>query len=193
VILGDENADLADGDATFNPIDVLLTNPRIDTSVTPISAGALEQVPRGLSDPGTKTAGFNPRADYALPSMAAWSYLQGWVFWPLTTDLEAGLLSASDHRMVVIDLEGRRALMPRLSLTTRQLGLDRAIAAEEAEVLDRGSCRHSGQADRGLRLRPACVLAKQTVTCLSSTLVKVTRRFPAERKEPCSCRIMRPQ
>lgn len=106
VILGDENADPVDGDATFDPIDLLLSNARIDTSLTPTSAGALEQVPASFTDRETKTASFNLRADYALPSEAGWNYLQGWVFWPLTTDLEADLLGASDHRMVVVDLEG---------------------------------------------------------------------------------------
>lgn len=105
VILGDENADPVDGDASFNPVDLLLSSPLIDTSITPTSAGALEQVPTG-ENRETKTASFLLRADYVLPSESGWNYLQGWVFWPETTDLEAGLLSASDHRMVVVDLEG---------------------------------------------------------------------------------------
>jgi hypothetical protein len=105
VIVGDQNADPVDGDATFNPIDLLLSNVRVDNSLTPSSAGALEQVPIG-SNRETKTASFNLRADYALPSVAGWDYLRGWVFWPLTTDFEADLLSASDHRMVVVDLQG---------------------------------------------------------------------------------------
>ncbi len=105
VIMGDQNADPTDGDATFNPISLLLNNPRINTRLTPSSAGALEQVPSG-SDRETKTASFNLRADYALPSRRSRMKLKNaWVFWPLSTDLEANLLNASDHRMVVIDID----------------------------------------------------------------------------------------
>jgi hypothetical protein len=104
VIVGDQNADPVDGDATFNPIDLLLSNPRVDTSLTPASAGALEQVPGNLSNRETKTASFNLRADYALPSMLGWNLAGAWVFWPLTTDIEADLLDGSDHRMVIIDM-----------------------------------------------------------------------------------------
>ncbi len=104
VIVGDQNADPTDGDATFNPINLLLSNSAVDTSVTPSSAGALEQVPSG-SNRETKTSSFNLRADYALPSVSGWDISNAWVFWPLTTDIEAGVLNASDHRMVVIDME----------------------------------------------------------------------------------------
>jgi hypothetical protein len=34
-----------------------------------------------------------------------WSITNAFVFWPETTDLEAGLLAASDHRSVVVDLD----------------------------------------------------------------------------------------
>ena len=105
VVLGDQNADPVDGDATFNPIDLLLSNALVDTSVTPTSAGALEQVPTG-SNRETKTASFNLRADYVLPSVSGWDFGNAWVFWPLLSDLEADLLNASDHRMVVIDMVG---------------------------------------------------------------------------------------
>ena len=104
VILGDENADPTDGDATFNPILQLLDSPLIDTTITPSSAGALEQITSG-SNRETKTSDFGLRADYALPSIAGWAYLQGWVFWPELADVEADLLGASDHRMVVNDLD----------------------------------------------------------------------------------------
>ncbi len=105
VILGDQNADPADGDATFNPAQLLLGNSQVDTSLTPTSAGALEQVAGGMSNRETKTSSFDLRADYALPSNTGFTLRNAWVFWPLTTDLEAGVLTASDHRMVVIDLD----------------------------------------------------------------------------------------
>jgi 3-phytase len=112
IIVGDQNADPVDGDATFNPIDLLLSNAQIDTSVIPASAGAAEQVPPGLSNRDTKTASFNLRADYALPSVVGWELLNGWVFWPETTDAEAYLLGASDHRMVVIDVDRDNRAFP---------------------------------------------------------------------------------
>ena len=105
VIMGDQNADPVDGDATFNPISLLLENPLINTAITPSSLGALEQVPSG-SNRETKTASFNLRADYALPANDWRLKLRNaWVYWPETTDLEANLLTASDHRMVVVDID----------------------------------------------------------------------------------------
>ena len=107
VIMGDQNADPDDGDATFNPIDLLLSSRRVDASLAPSSPGAAEQVPQG-TNVETKTASFNLRVDYVLPSVAGWNLLQAWVFWPELADAEAALLAASDHRMVVVDLERRR-------------------------------------------------------------------------------------
>lgn len=104
VIVGDQNADPVDGDATFNPIDLLLSDPRVDTSITPASPGALEQVPGDFNQRETKTASFNLRADYALPSVLGWDMAGAWVFWPELSDITADLLGASDHRMVVIDM-----------------------------------------------------------------------------------------
>lgn len=108
VIMGDMNADPVDGDASYDPASLLLSSGQVDTSVTPTSAGALEQVPDSYNNRENKTASFNLRADYVLPSIAGWDYRQGWVFWPLSTDLEADLLNASDHRMVVIDVDRER-------------------------------------------------------------------------------------
>ena len=105
VILGDQNADPDDGDATFNPIQLLLGNAGVDTSITPASAGALEDVPASFTNRETKTASFNLRADYALPANLPYLGLEeAFVFWPEDTDLEADLLTASDHRLVAIDL-----------------------------------------------------------------------------------------
>ena len=105
--MGDQNADPDDGDATFNPIDLLLSSRRVDASLAPSSPGAAEQVPQG-TNVETKTASFNLRVDYVLPSVAGWNLLQAWVFWPELADAEAALLAASDQRMVVVDLERRR-------------------------------------------------------------------------------------
>lgn len=104
IVLGDQNADPVDGDSTFNPIDLLLSDNQVNTLPTPASAGALEQVPSG-SNLAEKTSSFNLRADYALPSEFGLDLLQAYVFWPETTDFEFDLLDASDHRMVVLDLD----------------------------------------------------------------------------------------
>jgi PKD repeat protein len=106
VIAGDQNADPDDGDATFNPIALLLSSPQVQATPVPTSAGALEQVPGSFTNRQNKTASFNLRADYVLPRATPdWSITNAFVFWPETTDLEAGLLAASDHRSVVVDLD----------------------------------------------------------------------------------------
>lgn len=105
VILGDQNADPDDGDSTFNPILMLLNNPQIDTSITPSSLGADEQINVG-SNQGTKTSSFRLRADYALPSTFGFeNILQAGVYWPRTSDCTFNLLSATDHRSVWLDLQ----------------------------------------------------------------------------------------
>jgi PKD repeat protein len=105
VVVGDQNADPIDGDATFNPIQLLLNNSKFDTSITPTSTGALQQVPGSFNQRETKTATFWLRADYALPSSYGLDLEQAFVMWPRTTDLEAGINAASDHRMVVVDIQ----------------------------------------------------------------------------------------
>lgn len=106
VIAGDQNADPDDGDATFDPISLLLTSPQVQATPVPTSAGALEQVPGSFTNRQNKTASFNLRADYVLPRATPdWAITNAFVFWPETTDLEAELLAASDHRSVVVDLD----------------------------------------------------------------------------------------
>jgi PKD repeat protein len=104
VILGDQNADPVDGDATFNPILLLLDSAMVDAETTPISQGALEQVPSTMTDTATKTANFNLRADYALPSIVGFELEKSFVFWPENADLESDLLASSDHRLVAVDV-----------------------------------------------------------------------------------------
>lgn len=105
MVLGDQNADPVDGDATFNPILLLLDSGRFDTSITPSSPGAAEQVPLLFDQRETKTASFWLRADYALPSVQKVDLLQAFVFWPETTDIEARVLGGSDHRLVAVDVK----------------------------------------------------------------------------------------
>ncbi len=122
VIAGDLNSDPNDGDSLFGSIQQLLDLPRVNTSVTPSSAGAVEQ--DGLQgganlahtgDPAHDTADFNDnpapgnlRADYVLPSNNL-AIADSGVFWPESTDPLFSLVGTfpfpgSDHRMVWVDL-----------------------------------------------------------------------------------------
>lgn len=123
VIAGDENADPLDGDSVPGAIGQLLEHPRIDTSLTPASAGAVEQAAlqgganrtqRG--DPRFDTADFadgqpgNLRVDYVLPRRGM-GMLDAGVFWPQSSDPLFRLVGtfpfpSSDHRLTWIDVRG---------------------------------------------------------------------------------------
>ena len=125
VILGDLNADPADGSNVKGTIGQLLDHPLIDASVVPRGAGGYEQARlqggvnrRHRTPPETDTADFkdrgrfavgNLRLDYVLPSKAGWRPLSGGVFWPATKDPLFRLVGtypyvSSDHRLVWMDL-----------------------------------------------------------------------------------------
>jgi hypothetical protein len=105
VILGDLNADPVDGDSSFDGSNALLGSAFIDSSITPQSTGALQQVPASFNNEPTKTASFNLRADFVLPSVWGFDLNQSGVHWPRTDDATAYLLDASDHRSVWVDLD----------------------------------------------------------------------------------------
>jgi hypothetical protein len=127
VIAGDQNSDPLDGDSIPGSIQLLLDNPRINTTVTPESPGAQEQ---GNLQGGANlthesphrfdTADFadgapgNLRADYVLPSRNLRIVGSG-VFWPLASDplfrlvgvfssSHFGGFPSSDHRSVWVDV-----------------------------------------------------------------------------------------
>ena len=120
VIAGDQNSDPLDGDSVPGAIQQLLDHPRVDTSVTPDSEGAVEasalQGGANLthrSDPRFDTADFsdtapgNLRADYVLPSRSL-RVLDAAVFWPTLADPLSRLTGvfpfpSSDHRLVWVD------------------------------------------------------------------------------------------
>ncbi|MHC4877098.1 MAG: choice-of-anchor I family protein [Planctomycetota bacterium] len=116
VILGDLNADPFDGDSTNNPVDLLLSNPLVNTTDTPDSLGGPEDSTNDggdntthSGDPAFDTSDFgeppgNLRVDYALPS-ADLTILNAEVFWPETANPNASFVTASDHRLVAVDLE----------------------------------------------------------------------------------------
>ncbi|GAB3159567.1 endonuclease/exonuclease/phosphatase family protein [Myceligenerans halotolerans] len=123
VILGDYNADPADGDSYDGAIHQLLDHRRIQDPV-PTSEGAAEaaQLQGGaneahLGDPALDTADFadsapgNLRVDYTLPSRNLRIRDAG-VFWPTSDDPLSRLTGeypfpSSDHRLVWVDIRTR--------------------------------------------------------------------------------------
>jgi hypothetical protein len=123
VIAGDQNSDPLDGDSIPGSAQLLLEHPRVNTSVTPSSRGAVEQsaLQGGQnatheSDPAFDTADFrddafgpgNLRADYVLPEKNL-KIADAFVFWPLSTDPLFRLVGtfpfpSSDHRLVAVDV-----------------------------------------------------------------------------------------
>ena len=129
VIAGDQNSDPLDGDSIPGSIQQLLDHPRVNTKVTPWSAGGpyWAEVQDALNDshrsnPLYDTADFcdtavpppcggpgNLRADYVLPSRAL-RIVDAGVFWPTATDplfylTGSGFpVPSSDHRAVWVDL-----------------------------------------------------------------------------------------
>ena len=121
VIAGDQNSDPLDGDSIPGSIQQLLDNPRVNTTVTPESHGAVEAsaIQGGAntthqSDPRYDTADFsdsapgNLRADYVLPSRSLRITGAG-VFWPVQADPLFRLTGvfpfpSSDHRLVWVDV-----------------------------------------------------------------------------------------
>ena len=122
VIAGDQNSDPLDGDSVPGSAQLLLENPRVNATVTPDSAGAVQAAAlqgganathRG--DPRFDTADFfdvapgNLRADYVLPSKALRIRDAG-VFWPVSSDPLSRLtgdgvtVPTSDHRQVWVDV-----------------------------------------------------------------------------------------
>jgi 3-phytase len=120
VIAGDQNADPLDGDSVPGAAQLLLDHPRVNTSVTPASEGAVDATERQgganlthRGDPAFDTADFadsapgNLRVDYVLPSRPL-RILDGAVFWPTADDPLFRLVGdfpfpSSDHRLVWID------------------------------------------------------------------------------------------
>jgi len=123
VILGDLNADPADGGSVPGAIDALLRHPRVGPAPPPRSAGAAEAArvqggrnSRHRGDPALDTADFadgsvgNLRVDHVLPS-GDLAVTGGGVFWPERADPLARLVrmepraASSDHRLVYLDLK----------------------------------------------------------------------------------------
>ena len=121
VIAGDMNSDPYDGDSLPGAAQQLLNSPRVNTSLTPSSEGAVEASilqdadnDTHLGMPRFDTADFaeppgNLRVDYVLPSKAL-RMMDAGVFWPTQADPLFGLVGvypfpSSDHRLVWIDVK----------------------------------------------------------------------------------------
>ncbi|WP_228766996.1 endonuclease/exonuclease/phosphatase family protein [Thiomicrorhabdus heinhorstiae] len=106
VVLGDQNASAVEGDATDNPISLLLDNELVQDPY-PVSFGGVENTPESAYSL-SHTASWAMRADYVLPSAAGMELVQSAVFWPTSdnslSDLTAGDYP-SDHRMVYVDVK----------------------------------------------------------------------------------------
>ena len=116
VIAGDLNADPIDGDSLPGAIDQLLNHPRVDSSWTPSSSGSIASTPKPLQkgssqrgNPAHHTASFgrnkprNYRVDYLLPSREL-VVVNGGVFWPRPGEPGGQAVTASDHRLVWLDM-----------------------------------------------------------------------------------------
>jgi len=128
VVAGDQNSDPLDGDSLPGSIQQLLEDPRVNTSRTPASIGAVQASNQQgganethLSPARFDTADFsdtqpgNLRADYLLPSTTL-SIRSSGVFWPPTFNPLHRLVydpsfpfgvASSDHRLVRADLQLR--------------------------------------------------------------------------------------
>lgn len=117
VIAGDNNADPEDGDSVTGAAQQYTDHPLINNSLIPASSGG-----------GTDTATFSGglRVDYVLPSEAGFAVVGSGVFWPASGEDGRSLVSASDHRLVYVDLE----LTPLLSMAVPDL----AIAVEGGDI-----------------------------------------------------------
>lgn len=113
VIMGDMNADPKAGDSYENAIDQLLEHPRVNSEIAtgemiPSSEGSKVWHMENPNDshPAHKTAVFNLRVDYVLPSSNLQPVKRG-VFWPAPSDSLAYLTTGregSDHRLVWVDV-----------------------------------------------------------------------------------------
>ncbi len=116
VIAGDLNADPVDGDSRLNSAHQVTQHPRINNSFTPQSDGGTffakqqgkaNETHKG--NPAFDTGDFNDsrvgnmRIDYCLPSQSLKTVDSG-VFWPTPDQPGGDLPSASDHRLVWIDI-----------------------------------------------------------------------------------------
>ena len=116
IVAGDLNTDPLDGDGRVGAIAQLTEHPLLNHRRVPSSRGAVEKTLRDaganrrqLGNAAHDTADFedrgvgNLRVDYVLPCSRFSLQDQG-VLWPTQSEQGYGLIGASDHRMVWIDV-----------------------------------------------------------------------------------------
>ena len=115
VIVGDLNADPHDGDSNGRPAAALLANRYVQDPLPRSTGGVQQALLQGqanahhVGDPALDTGDFgdtapgNLRIDYVLPS-ANLTVVDSGVFWPMAEHREAAWVTASDHRLVWVDL-----------------------------------------------------------------------------------------
>ncbi|HVT27702.1 MAG TPA: endonuclease/exonuclease/phosphatase family protein, partial [Lacipirellulaceae bacterium] len=116
VVVGDLNCDPVDGEGMRGTMDQLLKNPRVNASFVPKSTGGplvvkshADQFISNHGNPTRVTADFTGehhgclRIDYVLPSRG-FEIVGGGVFWPAPGQLGADAVTASDHRMVWLEI-----------------------------------------------------------------------------------------
>jgi len=117
VIAGDQNADPVDGDSNNNAARQLTEHPLVNADVIPSSKGGVFYAKKDgranlkhKGDPAHDTGDFNDftvgnlRIDYCLPSKNL-TIIDAGVFWPLPDQPGGDLVSASDHRLVWVDVK----------------------------------------------------------------------------------------
>lgn len=117
VIVGDLNADPVDGDSSQAAAKQLTEHPRINHTITPSSAGGshfakvqgqqndLHQGPAKFDTGDFRDSSVgNLRLDYCLPSKDL-SVRSAGVYWPTPDQPGYEAVTATDHRMVWIDIE----------------------------------------------------------------------------------------
>lgn len=107
VIMGDLNASPVEGDATDDPIGMLMDSPYVMADVHPTSKGGVDNDPQNENSP-RHTADWKMRADYVLPGTWGNRVEQTGVYWPGVADVNHRLVGpgvkSSDHRLVWVDL-----------------------------------------------------------------------------------------
>lgn len=127
VIMGDHNADPFNGDSYLSAIRQLLDHPLVNSQYSPSRPNYTPTHAFGtgyFNDAAYLTAPFGSgqlRVDYVLPSKLGLSVGGGGVYWPVSPDPGATLVTISDHRPVYMDF----ALTPILEHAVKNLTVSR--------------------------------------------------------------------
>ena len=120
VIMGDHNADPFKGASYLSAIRQILDHPRVNSLYSPYRSQQTPPFPFGtgyFNEFGYDTSTFNLRVDYVLPSKLGMKVQSGYVYWPVSPDTGASLITVSDHRPVQLAME----LTPVVSQAVKNL------------------------------------------------------------------------